>query len=627
MRKIKIISLLMVLVLLMGAVGCGKKEESPIVPIVGPMNNYAKEYNSDNTLMLVSKYKSEYSIVVPEKSSEIINIAAQDLQKYIKLSTKCELQIIDDSSVTADLSRKYISIGQTKLVSQIGKVADHSIVGDSGFNITLNGNIIMLQGATDEGSLYAVYEFLNKEIGFEPYAIDEIYYNTLGDVPMYNFGTYTSVPAIQYRMPTYGWTSDVVDSKVLRLIGGQSNGTSIYGLDWGCASHSIEWLLPASKYQKDHPTWYGNGQICLCQDDLIDELVNNLKPYILNNPTARFFELGHGDTLQACGCKDCTASAEANGGIGGVYVRWLNKVGEKIEAWQEEIGLDREVWIMGLAYQAYQFAPAVKNSDGTFSPVNDSVVCRDNVSIRYAPIAACYAHAIDDPNCKVNARGAFDEEIMKWSVCSKENLHLWIYCFEYYDRFFFFNDLGSLNNSYKFYSKAGVYGIKDEGSLGSGNNPFLALRLYLRSKLMWNPELDMDILIDNFYGHYYKEAGPYMKAYLDAIRAHFVELSVILDSGGCYGYNKIGAYYMDPANWEMNLLNRFQDHIDKAYQAIENANYDEQTYQMLRDRIRIDELFITHWYVSTYSSYFSDTEFAQIKADFYADCAKFGLSV
>lgn len=620
MRKIRIISLLLVLVLFMGMVGCKKPSENPIIET---NNNYAVEYNSDKTLMLVSGYQSEYSIVVPENASEIITIAAQDLQKFIKLSTKCELPIINDSSVVADLSKKYISIGQTKLVFQSGQSADYTVVGDSGFNIMLNGNVVSLLGATDEGTLYAVYEFLNKEIGFEAYAIDEIYYNTLKDVPMFNFGTYVSVPAIQYRMPTYGHIRDVNDSRVLRLIGGQSNGTSVYGIDWGCASHSIEWLLPASKYQEEHPTWYGNGQICLSQDDLIDQLVENLKPYILNNPTARFFELGHGDTLQACDCKACSDSAAENGGIGGVYVRWLNKVGEKIEAWQKEIELDREIWIMGLAYQAYQYAPAIKNADGTFSPVNDSVVCRDNVSIRYAPIAACYAHAINDPNCKVNSHGAFADEIMKWSVCSKENLHLWIYCFEYYDRFFFFNDLGSLNNSYKFYSKAGVYGIKDEGSLGDDNNPFLSLRLYLRSKLMWNPELDVDVLIDDFYGHYFKEAAPHMRAYLDAIRAHFVELSIALDSSGCYGFNKIGAYYMDPANWEMNLLNRLQAHIDNAYEALEKANYDEQTYQRLRDRVRIDELFITHWYVSTYSSYFSNAE--EIEANFYADCTRFGI--
>lgn len=622
MRKIKIISFLMTLVLSIGATGCANSNQGQIVDVD---NNYAIEFNGDKTLMLVNNYKSDYLIVVPEKASEIITIAAQDLQKYIKLSTKCELQIVKDNNIAAEKSSKYISIGQTKLVAEIDESIDYSALGDSGLSIILDGNMVFLLGATDEGVLYAVYEFLNKEIGFEPYAIDEIYYNVSGDVPMYDFGKYTSVPAIQYRMPTYGHIRDVQKSKVLRLIGGQSNGTSMYGIDWGCASHSIEWLLPADKYQKDHPTWYGNGQICLCQDDLIDELVNNLKPYILNNPTARFFELGHGDTLQACGCTACTNSAKENGGIGGVYVRWLNKVGEKIEAWQKEIGLDREVWIMGLAYQAYQFAPAVKNADGTYSPINQSVVCRDNVSIRYAPIAACYAHSIDDPNCKVNSRGAFDEEIMKWSVCSKENLHLWIYCFEYYDRFFFFNDIGSLNNSYKFYSKAGVYGIKDEGSLGDDNNPFLSLRLYLRSKLMWNPELDMDVLIDDFYGHYFKAAAPHMKDYLNAVRAHFVELSATLDSNGCYGFNKIGAYYMDPANWEMNLLKRLQYHIDKAYKALENANYDAQTYQILRDRVRIDELFLTHWYVSTYSSYFSNSEFADIKTAFYADCVKFGI--
>ena len=77
----------MTLVLLMGATGCANSNQGQIVDVD---NNYAIEFNGDKTLMLVDNYKSDYLIVVPEKASEIITIAAQDLQKYIKLSTKCK---------------------------------------------------------------------------------------------------------------------------------------------------------------------------------------------------------------------------------------------------------------------------------------------------------------------------------------------------------------------------------------------------------------------------------------------------------------------------------------------------------------------------------------------------------
>ncbi|MBQ8374354.1 MAG: DUF4838 domain-containing protein [Clostridia bacterium] len=612
---------LMVFILSFTFIACAE-EKTDNSKVTLKTEEYAIDVSTGKSLMLVEAHESSYDIVISKDADVIETDAANELQSFLYQSTGCRLDVISDGNVTANETAKYISVGNTKLSEAVE--ADYSVLGDSGFLIDLQGNTVVLKGATSEGTLYAVYEFLSKEIGFEAYAMDEIYFNKLANVKMVKFEDYQSVAAIDYRLPTWGENREVELAKRMRLIGSQMNGTSINGADWGLASHSVRWVISPT----EHPEWYNNNHLCMSNEEALQEFINHPTKGILtriaNTPSARFFELGHSDDSNFCECDDCKIGKELYGGISGIYMRWLNRIGEAVENWLEETGSDREVWIIGLMYLGYQYAPVVENQDGSFSLAHESVKARSNVAVRYAPIGACYAHAINDPECSVNAKGKFDKELQKWKFVA-DKVFLWLYSAEYYDYMFFFNDMAQLNESYAFYEEVGVYGVKDEGLIYNANSPFGGLKVYLRSKLMWDPDLDISVLIDDFYKHYFREAAPYMKEMYEGIRNHFVEISVNENSGGCYGFNKIGAYYMDPSHWVIELLFQFQENVDAAYEAIEKAGYDEATAEKLYWRIRIDELFITHWYVSTYKSYFSSEEYEAISTKFEEDCAYLGI--
>ena len=617
---IKFTSILLAFILVF-AVGCnndGGQDNDNTNPTQYVLNE------DGSPVMLVQNRTSDYQIVIPDQAHNIEITAAEELNKYIFESSKCNLPIVKESTITVDDNSKIISVGNTDVLTESGLNVNYSVLGDDGLSIGTYGKKVVLAGATPVGTLYAVYEFLAYVIGFEAYAVDEIVFNKSSDIKLVAFDNYSSIPAIQHRSPTYGDIANAEDAKVLRL----TSTKSLYGNDWGVSAHSIEWFVT----QNDRPDWFNNGQLCLSNEEAMEFIANGLISKLGASPESRFWEIGHADTSLACTCDKCTESAEIYGGNAGLFVQWLNKVGEKVENWQIENNIDREIWIIGLMYHAYQKAPAKQNSDGSYSPIDDSVKCRSNVAIRYAPINACFAHDIDDYSCPINARGKYDQEILKWKACS-DRVYLWLYCTEYYDYAFFMNDYGSLQGSYKFYEEVGVYSIKDEMHQCK-RSPFSSLKLYLRSKLMWDPDLDMNVLMDNFFTNYYKEAAPYMREYFNAIRAHFVTMSLPSAQGGyttdgthgCYTFNSgHGMVYYDSVYWSMELLSNYQKIVEKAYKALQDAGYTGEEYEEMRLRVRTDEMFITHYYVNAYSSYFTAEEFKVLKQAYVDDFTKLGM--
>ena len=618
-NKIKSIISIIFAIILTFSFGCSQTAPENV-------NNdykYAKDANG-NVISIVSNRVSDYKIVISDNAHEVEVIAAQELQKYIFESSKCNLPIVSEGAITIDEHSKILSVGQTNLLKQSNADISYALLGDDGTFVDVDGYKVFIAGAKPVGTVYAVYEFLEEVIGFEAYAVDEVYFDKMDSIKLVDFNNYTSIPAIQYRSPTYGDIKDPNEAKVLRLTG----YNSLYGADWGVQVHSIEWFVTP----ETHPQWHGNGQLCFSNQEAMDYIANAIINKIPSMPNSRFWELGTADTQQYCTCDNCKAAAATYGGQAGQYVRWLNYIAEKVEKWQIENNIDREIWIIGLAYHAYAAAPAVKNADGTYSPIDSTVKCRDNVAIRYAPIEACYGHAINDPNCPVNGNGRFVEEIEKWNTLTNK-LFLWLYSTEYYDYAFFMNDYGQLVDSYKTYRELGVYGIKDEMH-ACKRSPFSSLKLYLRSKLMWNPDLDMNELMDDFFVNYYKEAAPYMREYFEAIRSHFVKMSLPVAQGGytqdgtygCYLFNSgHGMVYYDSAYWNMDLLTKFEDIVKKAYKALQEAGYSDEEYESMRLRVRADEMFISHYYVGYYSNYFSEQEFELIKTQYDEDFVKLGM--
>jgi len=80
-----------------------------------------------------------------------------------------------------------------------------------------------------------------------------------------------------------------------------------------------------------------------------------------------------------------------------------------------------------------------------------------------------------------------------------------------------------LGPNVKFFVAHNVKGIFDQGAYTSNGAEMAELRAWILAKLLWNPTLDGQELIDEFIAGYYGPAGPHIKEYLkithDAVEA------------------------------------------------------------------------------------------------------------
>ncbi len=632
-----IISIILVLAtVLAGCSGTGCNGCSEVfIPSFQELPDYATDAEGEGELMLVKDHESDYVIVIAKNAHFVELDAADELQYFIKEATGAELKIVRDDTLTeVKESDKVILLGDTAYSDDL--VTEYDELGDSGFKMNLKGNNVLLKGATPEGTLYSAYEFLSRVIGYEAYAVDEYYFDKTASVKMVKLDNVTDIPAIDYRNP--GWyNANSPYAKRMRLINPTMSGTSVYGKDWGSASHSIrnELFPKKSEYenQEKYPGWISEtGHICMSNDAPIATIVDKIVDRMYNMPTARIFELGHPDDSARCDCDECGANIVKYGSITGIYMVWLNKIAVALEAKLDELNIDREVTIQALAYLAYLSAPAKMNADGTITAFHPDVMAKTDgkvtVSARYAPVGACFAHSIDDPNCKVNKASDYANELRKWKFIVGDNkLQFYGYVAEFYDYMMFFNDIGMMNGSYKFFEEIDLYGIFDSAvSQVNATGPFNALKVYLKSKLMWDPDLDIRTLIDNFYNNYFGVAGPYMKEVYERIMENIAEISEQTGSGGCYTFRSAAADYKSPDFWPVDILFEIQESIDKAYDALESSDLSAEDKEKIYWRIKTDELFPMHWYVNNYQNVFSDDEFIALEKDFNDSCAKLGIT-
>jgi len=150
----------------------------------------------DSNEYLVRNGKSEYRIVLASDASKIVKYAAEELQYFVEKSTAVKLPITSDADVAHDNNAKYISVGENRLLSAQNDIAvNYEELGENGVTVNTKGNCVYVSGATDNGTLLAVYRFLHYQIGYNAYAYDCIEVDYYRSLKLKNI-TYKHVPSL-----------------------------------------------------------------------------------------------------------------------------------------------------------------------------------------------------------------------------------------------------------------------------------------------------------------------------------------------------------------------------------------------------------------------------------------------
>jgi len=122
-------------------------------------------------------------------------------------------------------------------------------------------------------------------------------------------------------------------------------------------------------------------------------------------------------------------------------------------------------------------------------------------------------HGMDDPQSP--PRQEYKEFVYKWAKVMQGRISI----YDYDQSMLVWRDLPNpshqaFRQDVQHYRKAGVVGIDTECRSSMAT---VFINLYLRARLMWNPDGDVDALLDDFYARFYGPAAEPMREYWSAI--------------------------------------------------------------------------------------------------------------
>lgn len=514
------------------------------------------------SLPLVEDGKSRYSIVLANDAIPAERTAAEQLQKYIYEVTGKKLEIKDEK--VSSSSSPQILVGAGERVKKLLPKQDWEKLGQDGIVIKTVGDDLILAGGRPRGALYAVFQFLEDEVGCRWWTPTE---STIPQRKTISINEQDIVysPAFTYRSHYTTSLEDPVFATILR-----ENGLHQKQLeDWGGhyniigSVHTFFRLLPPEQYFNEHPEWFSdsangnrpsthestmptvaNSQLCLSNPEVVKAATEQALEWIKQDPTAGYISISENDNGNYCECEKCALLAEREGSQSGPIVTFVNQIAAKIHEQYPDFLVET------LAYR------------GSVKPPK-TVRPADNVLIRFAPLQADFGHPMDSdwngagPGAKENVR----DGIREWAKISKQ-LFVWNYVTNFLFTMLPYPNWDGLAKDLRFFANNKVTGIFEQGDNFTNEvGDFVKLRAWLIGKLMWNPELDQDKLMEEFLNGYYGAAGPYLKKYIDLMQKSFLASNERLSSFQHFNHYSF---------LNLDTMNEAQKLFDQAEASVKN---------------------------------------------------------
>lgn len=569
---------------------------------------------------LVKDGKTEYTIVVPFGANDYETYAAEELELYFENASGTDIKIIKDSDATNDTQKKYLAVGHTTLLENSNVDIQKEELGDEGYKIVRKNNTVLMSGYGEYGTLFSVYEFLHHAFGFEPYAIDEIYYDIGLNFKLPDFNI-TDVPASATRagMWYYNWNDAAWAAKTRTYRGIEYKMFNQRA--WYYFPHAHFKILPLQTWYDQHPDWYAESktQLCLSSQGAYDQFLINLKALIKNSPDLVYIPLGGEDSPETCKCDGCVADI-AKYGVAGQTVRWINRMVADVLPWMEEEGMgDRELYFPMLAYYATEEPPAVKEGN-TFVPIDETCVLNDRSPIIFAPIAMNRAYSIMDKENNL----LYAEHLEGWLECAKDVI-FYLYCDSSYIAFEWYDALHGMVENFKLAGELNsIYTLVDNEPMLKQARAFQALESYVFCKLMWDPYENVNVLTDEFIKHYYREGAEYVSQYYYLMKTYYRSYA---DSYNEKNPNKqISTISPDVSSYNRVFLEQLLSLLDKAHEAIDNADYTEAEKEIYHQRITLESFTQRFILLDNFVAEYSKETYLKMVDEFEADCNFCGIT-
>ena len=546
------------------------------------------------TLNLVRDGKSSYSIVLSETPSPAETTAAKELQSHLKQVTGAELAISSCRDVPAN--RPQIVVGDSPRLRQLLPAFAPEKLAPDAIVIKTVGDKLLLAGRPPRGALYAVYTFLEDQVGCRWWTSTE---QTLPHKPNLSVGPLDvhHAPALRYREAYYRDSFPQPFAARMKLNGSHHRAGPEYGENQRFCGfvHTFYPLLPPEKYFEKHPEWYSeikgkrkweHAQLCLTNEEMRQELVRVLLTRLRKDPQAALASVSQNDWHGRCECEKCKAIEAEEDSPSGPLLRFVNSVAADVEKEFPHLLVET------LAYQ-YTRKPPQKTRP------------RGNVIIRLCSIECSFVQ----PLGAGPQNEKFRDDIEGWSRIAPQ-LFVWDYVTNFSNYILPHPNLRVLGPNVRFFTEHKVVGLFEQGDAGSTVGDFIRMRAWLLAHLMWNPRQSEPALIHEFLCGYYGAAGPHLDAYLNMLHDTAERSGVYLK---CFMENTAGWLTLEDLNQATSL-----------YRAAEEA---VQHVPELARRVRRERLPLDHAWLSRYESLRRSARLKKVEflgpSDPAAACAEF----
>ena len=446
----------------------------------------ARQSIAAEKIRLVSNGQARAVVVVPAGADEQTKDAAALLVRYVKESSSAALGILDEAAARAERQLVQIHVGQTAYVEGLGLGLDK--LDRDGFVIRgVDDRHIVIAGPTPYGTEFGVYEFLERYVGVRWLMPGE----DGDDVPAHQI---LAVPVEEVRQ------EPAFFSRLFSGLRGGAQTTWAKRNRWhGRVSfhHHLIRLFPPETYTKTHPHFFpiiksrkkGPGhqddgrflpptnsthawQPCFTADGIVDEAVKNICRHFDEHPDVPSYSLGVNDSGGHCECAKCQAKDPGGDNFLGRrdvsdrYFEWCNKVVERV------LEKHPDKFFGCLAYSEIAQPPS-----------------RVKVHPRIIPYMTYDRMKWVDP--ELRAEG--EEMTKRWQqMCPTVGWYDYIYGSAYCVPRVWFHHMAEY---YRFGHAHGVRALYAEAYPNWGEGP----KLYVSLKLQWNPQLDVDELLRDWY--------------------------------------------------------------------------------------------------------------------------------
>lgn len=552
-------------------------------------------------LTLADSGSTDYVIVTADKPGLMDTFALNELKGVLQESTGAEFEAVSAANA-ADYPHKIVIGKNAESYKLLGKSVIDKLKPEESLVVTKGQNLVLVGGGK-RGTVYAVYDFLENQLGCR-------WYSAYGDnhIPrikklQVSKLNHRSKPVFKYRhLTTYFYPRSEACSTFFyrnRLNLNeqqrkrqdeqhperQNTLPSIYP---NC--HTLFFYMnPNDKYHpgwvnhpkpartgffKSHPEYFSldrngrrskNLQLCFSNPDLRATLTRQIDSVIKKTGYKRgVMTLDANDVPgHFCYCDKCRALEKRYGTIAGPLLDYLIELCGYLK--KNHPG----IYVKTLAYRKKQ----------SEVPPKGIKKLPDNLIIVFAPIDDNFAATLAHPSNKDTLKN-----LKNWCRMAK-NVWVWYYPNPYISDNPPFGNLVRMIKDTRIIRKAGANGTFYEHDAGvpTGLN-FSELQTWLLLKLFQNPNQNTTPLIREFTNYYYGKAAPLMRKYLVALERKRKKMTIKLPwnpSFAMFGY-------LTPEN-----IVRWEKMFDRMEQAV--ADNPKHLFHVKLARITLDIAALTRY--------------------------------